>query len=602
MDSGSSSRRSQTTRAANHLLQGMTVTQSRQRRERRQQNYGYSRRQKSSQGFDRGSFLRANYRFGVLANSSNTAEEDGGLVEWDDVIILEMTASTVPRCPISLEQVELPYITPCGHVFSLVSVVTHMLCTTPQEHGDVMRGTSPCPLCGVDMSMKEIRPIQIRLVDKEASLGGKEAVEFWLVGKRRNSVEVMPVHSCDTVDTGCYPVAMPRFCRKMIVENPLDLWLYIVRKLAEMAECVRLEGGQEAEYLLPGHLASIQVVMGHCRMMSEKEVGEKGWVEALETCVAATMKASQQAEEDRQRMKQLDEEFPSLHVSHIASSHRNSSQCDDKTNEKKKTNMVVRCSVPDKLLSQGTEGMSRDDERVYLYQKSDGQWIFLNTLNMKMLHRWKEGYQDLPGSIQACVLEVERFTQTEQMQKRLRVFSHIPVSATFYLCEVDLSDIIPSDVMAEFQDELLKRKEKRILAEKQRARLEKRERKKKTAEKEQLPFRIEDMPRLTGDSDDQGHDIFVDEDTNDDVGPPGINYAKIAELGFAATGPTLGGSTEMASASPSLGNAPAWVSLGSSASTEELQTDPPLPETAKPGSRKKKGTKQLLFSTSQRQY
>ncbi|WPT16829.1 RING finger protein 10 [Picochlorum sp. SENEW3] len=601
MDSASSSRRSQTTRAANHLLQGMTVTQSGKRRERRQQNYGYSRRQKSSQGFDRGSFLRANYRFGVLVNSSNTAqEENGGLLEWEDVIILEMTASTMPHCPISLEEVELPYITPCGHVFSLVSVVTHMLCATSREYDDVMRGTSPCPLCGVDMSMKEIRPIQIRVVDKEAGLDGKGAVEsFWLVGRRRNSSEVMPVHSCDAVDTGCYPVSMPRFCRTMVVENPLDLWLYIVRRLAEMSECVRLEGGQEAEYLLPGHLASIQVVMGHCRIMCERTSHEMGWIEALEQCVAETMKASQQAEEDRQRMKHLDEEFPSLHVSHIESSSR---KRDSKMNEKKTTNVIVRCSVPDHLLSQD---MPRDDdEMVYLYQKSDGQWIFLNTLNMKILHRWKEGYQELPKSIQAHVLEVERYTQTEQMQKRLRVFSHIPVSATFYLCEVDLSDIIPADIMVEFQDELLKRKEKRILAEKQRARLEKRDRRKKTVESERLPFRIEDMPRLTGgsDDDDQAHHIFGD-DTNTDAGQPGINYAKIAELGFAATGPSLGGSgEEMPSTSPPLGHAPAWVSISSGASTERLQTDPPLPEISKPGSRKKKGTKQLLFSTSQRQY
>lgn len=597
MDSGSSSRRSQTTRAANHLLQGMTVThslESGQRRDRRQQNYGYSRRPKVSQGFDRGSFLRAKYRFGVLLNSSTTAEE--GLLEWEDVIILEMTSSTMPHCPISLEQVELPYITPCGHVFSLVSVVTHMLCT--REHDDVMRGTSPCPLCGVDISMKEIRPIQIRVEDTEAGLDGKEAVEFWLVGRRRNSSEVMPVHACDTVDKGCYPVSMPRFCRKMVVENPLDLWSYIVVTLAEMSESVRMEGGQEAEYLLPGHLAAIQVVRGHCRMMGEKEGEEKGWVEVLEERVAEVMKASQQAEEDRQRMKHLDEEFPSLHVSKIDYSSRGrASHRETSTNETEETS--VRCSVPH-MSPQGVDlvRVPRDDEHLYLYQKSDGQWIFLNTLNMKMLHRWKGGYQDLPATIQARVVEVERLNQTEFMQKRLKLFSHIPISATFYLCEVDLSDIIPTDIMVEFEEELLKRKEKRVLAEKQRVRIEKRERRRKNVETERLPFRIEDMPRLTGgsDDDDQAQGIC---DSEDDVTPSGVNYAKIAELGFAATGPSLGGDAEMPSSSPPFVHAAAWVS---NASTERRQPDPLLPEIKPSSARKKKGTKQLLFSTSQRQY
>eukprot|EP00889_Picochlorum_renovo_P002768 jgi/Picre1/29798/NNA_005180.t1 len=111
-----------------------------------------------------------------------------------------------------------------------------------------------------------------------------------------------------------------------------------------------------------------------------------GWIEALEQCVAETMKASQQAEEDRQRMKHLDEEFPSLHVSHIESSSR---KRDSKMNEKKKTNVIVRCSVPDHVLSQGVP--RDDDEMVYLYQKSDGQWIFLNTLNMKCYIDGKKG-------------------------------------------------------------------------------------------------------------------------------------------------------------------------------------------------------------------
>ena len=97
--------------------------------------------------FDRSTFLAANFRFGLCRIDDHTN------VDWDDVVFLDMEAPISSdgvsgmRCPISLDDVELPYITPCGHVFGLVPLLTDML----MKHDGVIRGTSPCPICNVEI-------------------------------------------------------------------------------------------------------------------------------------------------------------------------------------------------------------------------------------------------------------------------------------------------------------------------------------------------------------------------------------------------------------------------------------------------------------------
>jgi hypothetical protein len=44
--------------------------------------------------------------------------------DWEDVLLVDMRASSPVQCPISLECPPLcPQITPCGHVFSFGSIM-----------------------------------------------------------------------------------------------------------------------------------------------------------------------------------------------------------------------------------------------------------------------------------------------------------------------------------------------------------------------------------------------------------------------------------------------------------------------------------------------
>ena len=82
---------------------------------------------------------------------------------------------------------------------------------------------------------------------------------------------------------------------------------------------------------------------------------------------------------------------------------------------------------------------STTSSRYYFYQASDGQWLFLSPLNLKMLLAHHGSYAACPPLLTARVLEVEGVAQDEASRRRQRTLAHLPLAATFALAEVDLS-------------------------------------------------------------------------------------------------------------------------------------------------------------------
>lgn len=124
----------------------------------------------------------------------------------------------------------------------------------------------------------------------------------------------------------------------------------------------------------------------------------------------------------------------------------------------------------------GSGGGGSGGSDYYFYQAEDGQWLFLSPLNLRMLLAHYGSYAACPPTITAKVLEVEDVTQDESSRRRMRVLGHLPLTATFKLCEADLSGLLPPSALAQFSDELAQREKKRAQRAKQEARLAKQER------------------------------------------------------------------------------------------------------------------------------
>ena len=211
--------------------------------------------------------------------------------------------------------------------------------------------------------------------------------------------------------------------------------------------------------------------------------------------------------------------------------------------------------------------------------------------------------------------------QTEAARKRLKVLSHLPLNGEFMLLEVDLEGILPPEAMAPFTEELAQRQRKRAQRAKREAQQLRREAAaalaaKAAAETGLSAAELRAMPRPGAPlaPEDLFEEEAVEEGGAESAPAPqdGVSFARIAALGFAATGPSLseaagGDQAPPAAAYPSLGASQPRAAQGAwgrpAATTVEARSAaPPLPQPD--ASKLKKGSKKgtLLFSTSNRRY
>lgn len=70
-------------------------------------------------------------------------------------------------------------------------------------------------------------------------------------------------------------------------------------------------------------------------------------------------------------------------------------------------------------------------------------------------------YHLFPETISAPILELEEVTQTEEVRRRTRYLSHLPIGCDYLFCELDLSNLVSGDTLNAFSTELVRRQKRR---------------------------------------------------------------------------------------------------------------------------------------------
>lgn len=104
-----------------------------------------------------------------------------------------------------------------------------------------------------------------------------------------------------------------------------------------------------------------------------------------------------------------------------------------------------------------------NDDCFYFYQASDGQHLYLHSINIRMLQVMYGALERAPKSIAGRILQKESCSMTGELRKRLKYLQHLPVTCQFEVVEIELKapDMISDDVMAKFKDELKQRQKNR---------------------------------------------------------------------------------------------------------------------------------------------
>ena len=190
--------------------------------------------------------------------------------------------------------------------------------------------------------------------------------------------------------------------------------------------------------------------------------------------------------------------------------------------------------------------------------------------------------------------------------------ANVPLGASVGICEVDLSGVVSEEVMEKFRDEIDRKRDERERKAKtaflENQRREKEALKANQAAADAVTAMMRSMPRLGGggnDVDDGGGGDVVDnvDDGRFPSDPNTPSWAILAKEGFAATGPSLGGSPSTnAVVPPSTSWGASMASPASSSWMPDLET---LQRDAGPKAAGGKGKKKVMLlssSANQRRY
>lgn len=108
---------------------------------------------------------------------------------------------------------------------------------------------------------------------------------------------------------------------------------------------------------------------------------------------------------------------------------------------------------------------------IYFYQASDGQHIYIHSLNVKMLKHTYGSLEHAPSTITAKILSRESDYMREEYRKCFKYLAHLPVTCPFETMEIELDDTVVSRETLKFyhaaveerkRDRLKKAKEEKI--------------------------------------------------------------------------------------------------------------------------------------------
>jgi hypothetical protein len=570
--------------------------------------------------YDRTKFLQANFRFNISdASEIQKYEADPDLMlNWDDIAAVDVVATTIIQCPITLSPPLCPCITPCGHIFSEEAIMAHMI----TQGGPELRISSACPICTTEVTARELRPVTIKQVGNGGSGSGNDSggssivsagdrIKLRLLKRGKDSIIPHPVGVVEgqlkEESTAAEEIPCNIYAKFTPISDPMPLWSQRVKILAKKSVELIREGGLDTNYEVPSILAAIEAMANRARVWTERrhrllieKLDDEDMAVALaggalpaaevagkEAMAAVTRIAEVASREEEEMYKKsvavhkLEEAFPALSVSStmdkptmvVVPPPTTSPPSTSIESLNLKNTTEERNKLSSSLLQQQQQpaaAASLPPSEIYFYQSGDGQLIFLNPLNMRMLLESTGGsYTSLPHEIDALVLELEEIEQTEATRKRLKgCCGHLPLRLSFKLCEVDLREILPAEVLAPFEAELIHREKKRVQLAKLEARKTHREAiKAKSMEAAKaaaatgptaaelaampLPGASTEpvaVPRASveefrGDEDEAGPSPSSSSSfpggSSAGAGA-GISFARMAKMGFAATGPALG--------------------------------------------------------------
>eukprot|EP00189_Rhodosorus_marinus_P008303 CAMPEP_0184754026 /NCGR_PEP_ID=MMETSP0315-20130426/44404_1 /TAXON_ID=101924 /ORGANISM="Rhodosorus marinus, Strain UTEX LB 2760" /LENGTH=677 /DNA_ID=CAMNT_0027233425 /DNA_START=463 /DNA_END=2496 /DNA_ORIENTATION=+ len=403
--------------------------------------------------FSREKFVQANFGFCISRGGEmhSTGLQTDVFASWSSieiVLVLSDAQSKEKNCPICLDTLRSPRMTSCGHIYCYLCVLKLM--------SYVSGSFGRCPLCAEKFETQDLKTVEFREILPFCE--NTEQVMYLLARNRESTVvdRFDPLSASPSVQLSRYDPMDVAFSRYYITNDEHYLKL-LERDLDEIRKSV-----MEAEDVM--EMSAFAEVAEASVRSKRRDVKRRLH---LSKCASSKRKGvkAEKSEVDRvsemERVSEIETDAGESGSSHTADGKADNSLkflYQAATGENIYLHPVnVKCPADGKA----------DNSLKFLYQAATGENIYLHPINVKCLSHEHASFRDYPLVIEAKVLEIERYTMSEELRRRYRFLSHLPIGSEFGLCEMDLSSVLQEETLEACGPDLAARKSSRINRRKQ---------------------------------------------------------------------------------------------------------------------------------------
>ncbi|KAF8923620.1 hypothetical protein BGZ58_002740, partial [Dissophora ornata] len=437
------------------------------------QNTGPVRRRRNVnyQPYNKDKFINANFRF-LLSPRRNyevfTMDADVH-VEWDDI---EQVLISVPQsCPICLQPPVAARITKCGHVYCF-SCVLHYLALSESN-----KAWRKCPICWDAIYEKDLK--SVRTVQEEHDIydQGEKEIAKQIASKQEVLLEmrliqrslVLPDELKGQPPVEFYPDAMV-FSRLMIttldrIVSELDRDIRSIE--FSMEEAKSYDVNADSEEMVFFEMAMSKIQESKDKIQSEAKFFPKVALDRERILREHFDRAANEEPaivgEDETPVRAIayegtgPEDTPSLVQEESADieSHTESAA----EGESDATPSSETTAGPATPRSRTANQVST---KFYFYQAANGHHLYLQPLDIRILKQHFETYEKFPDTITVNVLGIEETSLTEEVRKKCKYLSHLPLGCEVSFLDVALEGIVGVEGVKPFEAELKMRRGKRL--------------------------------------------------------------------------------------------------------------------------------------------
>jgi len=411
----------------------------------------------SRHSYTKDHYLQANCQFVVKADGDYTAylSDPDLLVPWETIEQIRIWGSEVASCPICLDSPVAARMTRCGHIYCW-SCVLHFLALSD-------KASRPCPICDAPIRDGDLKSV-VALEQRQFQVG--HTIEFRLMKRDRHSLLPRPVHHNPTVCSSAVSLeqSKPMYLTKAGANHVFSKLLLCTPK--DVNEILRSE---EKELLLQyenekdcPESCFIQLALERISLSREKNPTP---TVDFNAALHDDLEPSENNLEDEQQSASslMDEKALVADETSRCPSTSIGAMCDQLGPDHGTELHCLPCDDGNRMASPQIRNQVGQQKNVfYFYQSSDGQAIFMHSLNVQMLVSQYGSLEFCPEIIEGEIAEGEYLSMNEDTRNRLRYLGHIPISKQFQIVEIYLNEAyVDPSISQEFQDRIDDRERRR---------------------------------------------------------------------------------------------------------------------------------------------